>query len=446
MTRLGLHSGAEKSARIRLSSGYYPFRVAWFNCQHDGLLSLEIASKNQPQKTIPDTAFFRMAGPDHNSSEAALVSGLNYRCLEGAWTNLPNFEAQPPTKSGATSNLNLAVATRKDRVALEFQGFLRVEKECLGILVPEATGNRLAKTVFRDPRPTPPAAAGKLSLLTNCAQVQQLTREEAQREHPVKIQGVVVYSSLDERSYVIQDSTRVSVEAVLTGIKAGETEQFMELRAGEKIFSARLHSQPTQSERRPLGSRLRLAGTLAMLENRLEFDSFELLFNSSADITLLSRPPWWTLKRLGIAVSILTLGLTLASVWISLLRQQVERRTAQLHREISEREKAEHERKLELERARIACRVELPAANSRQIVPADARHHILLAVKEVLNNAVRHSQAGEISLCISVKENRLTINIRVNGCGFNPEQKCAGNGLLNLRRPTLWPQSANCPP
>ncbi len=51
---------------------------------------------------------------------------------------------------------------------------------------------------------------------------------------------------------------------------------------------------------------------------------------------------------------LLAAGLVLAFMWINLLRHQVERRTAQLNVEISQRERAEHGRAIEQERSRIA--------------------------------------------------------------------------------------------
>lgn len=51
-------------------------------------------------------------------------------------------------------------------------------------------------------------ATNELRTLTTALEVQQLSREEAQREYPVKIQGVVTWVSDDYRSFVIQDDTR----------------------------------------------------------------------------------------------------------------------------------------------------------------------------------------------------------------------------------------------
>ena len=67
------------------------------------------------------------------------------------------------------------------------------------------------------------------------------------------------------------------------------------------------------------------------------------------------------------------------------------------------------------------------------LVPGEVRHHLFLAVKESLNNAIRHSGATEIVFHVGVSENRLQISINDNGAGFETGERLAGNGLTNLR-------------
>jgi signal transduction histidine kinase len=204
-------------------------------------------------------------------------------------------------------------------------------------------------------------------------------------------------------------------------------------------------------------------------------------------------------------------------VWIRLLRHQVQQRTAQLRQEVHDREKAEQQRALAQERARIArdlhddlgsslteismlatpspgrklpadeatermetiagksrtlvyaldeivwavdpqrdtlasvarylasyaeeylaelnivCRVQIPNSFPDQVVSGEVRHHLFLAVKEALNNAVRHGGASEIGFRVRVLKDRLWILINDNGSGFDTFGRSNGNGLLNLR-------------
>ena len=81
----------------------------------------------------------------------------------------------------------------------------------------------------------------------------------------------------------------------------------------------------------------------------------------------------------------------------------------------------------------VACRVQIPNSFPDQVVSGEVRHHLFLAVKEALNNAVRHGGATEIGFRVRVLEDRLEISIRDNGTGFDLSGRANGHGLLNLR-------------
>jgi signal transduction histidine kinase len=83
-------------------------------------------------------------------------------------------------------------------------------------------------------------------------------------------------------------------------------------------------------------------------------ESFELLLNSLADITVLSQPPWWTLPRLLTLLGVVLVILMFTVIWNSQLRRLAEQRTGQLQLEIRERERLERQAALETERSRIA--------------------------------------------------------------------------------------------
>lgn len=154
------------------------------------------------------------------------------------------------------------------------------------------------------------------------------------------------------------DSLRVQVEGVLVNVQSGREETVLEMRAGLRSFMARLKTAGAGAENYSVGSRLRLTGVYAGQSGGRAgdtvVDSFELLVNSPLDVAVLARPPWWTLKKLLLALGVLLGVLALAGIWILLLRRQVERRTAQLKRETRERERAERAQALDEERLRIA--------------------------------------------------------------------------------------------
>lgn len=152
------------------------------------------------------------------------------------------------------------------------------------------------------------------------------------------------------------DALRVETEARLIGLHRAGAEWVLELQAGLRAFRARLTSPENLPGTLPLGSRLQVTGVCAALTGERDGDvaGFELLLNSPAEIVLLQRPPWWTLRRLLYIVASLVAVLAVAGIWISQLRRQVALRTAQLEREHARRERAEREHALEAERSRIA--------------------------------------------------------------------------------------------
>jgi signal transduction histidine kinase len=82
---------------------------------------------------------------------------------------------------------------------------------------------------------------------------------------------------------------------------------------------------------------------------------------------------------------------------------------------------------------KVACRVQIPNSYPDRVVSGEVRHHLFLAVKEALNNAVRHSVASKIGFQVRVLEDRLWISITDNGSGFDTSGRSNGHGLLNLR-------------
>lgn len=84
--------------------------------------------------------------------------------------------------------------------------------------------------------------------------------------------------------------------------------------------------------------------------------------------------------------------------------------------------------------ARIACEVDVPEALSAHPLSSNVRHHLFLAVKEALNNIVKHSGAHTVHLQVGEDGGRLQIAVSDDGCGFAPGTETAGsNGIRNFR-------------
>jgi signal transduction histidine kinase len=78
--------------------------------------------------------------------------------------------------------------------------------------------------------------------------------------------------------------------------------------------------------------------------------------------------------------------------------------------------------------------MQVPNAIDDQVVSGEVRHHLFLAVKEALTNAVRHGGATEIIFRVRVTNDGLLISVTDNGSGFDASSHSGGYGLSNLRK------------
>lgn len=154
------------------------------------------------------------------------------------------------------------------------------------------------------------------------------------------------------------DSTLVRMEGVLLGLVRTGNGATLEMQSGLRRFVAVVNDLSGLDQPPAPGSRLELTGTyVGQGGNRVlgqPIESFRLLLNTGFDVRVLSRPPWWNLKRLLAVVGALLAVLVAALVWIKLLQRKVAERSRQLEAQIRQRQQAEHQRAVELERSRVA--------------------------------------------------------------------------------------------
>jgi len=81
----------------------------------------------------------------------------------------------------------------------------------------------------------------------------------------------------------------------------------------------------------------------------------------------------------------------------------------------------------------VVCRLKIPIECDAIALPGPARHSLFLAVKEALNNVIRHAAATEVELQISQLGDCLQVVIADNGRGFDWNAIRRGHGLTNLQ-------------
>ncbi len=90
--------------------------------------------------------------------------------------------------------------------------------------------------------------------------------------------------------------------------------------------------------------------------------------------------------------------------------------------------------------AEIRCRMDLPVSLPALRVEAELRYNLFLALKEALNNVVKHAQATEVWLRLKLDGPQLTLHVEDNGRGIaeasgaDANRLRSGHGLGNLAR------------
>ena len=85
------------------------------------------------------------------------------------------------------------------------------------------------------------------------------------------------------------------------------------------------------------------------------------------------------------------------------------------------------------EQAKLACRLRVPELPRDVQVASQLRHNVILAVKEGINNIIKHASASEVVFQVTFERDALMISIYDNGSGFDTGHRIMGNGLGNMK-------------
>ena len=123
-----IHTMLEKSGAVYLSAGKHPLHLAWFNQEFPYGLEVYFQGPGLTRQRIPDSALFRKE-TDSTSGVERWVNGLDYRCFEGDWLQVPDFDRLMPVKQGTVGNFDTSVFSRVNDVGLQFTGYVDVPRE-----------------------------------------------------------------------------------------------------------------------------------------------------------------------------------------------------------------------------------------------------------------------------------------------------------------------------
>jgi signal transduction histidine kinase len=94
--------------------------------------------------------------------------------------------------------------------------------------------------------------------------------------------------------------------------------------------------------------------------------------------------------------------------------------------------------------AGVRCRMDLPLSLPEARVEAELRYHLFLALKEALNNVVKHAKATEVWIRLKVAPRSFTLVVEDNGRGMSADgvmtsdasadRLSSGSGLENMKK------------
>ncbi|MFB3920848.1 MAG: PAS domain S-box protein [Terriglobia bacterium] len=146
------------------------------------------------------------------------------------------------------------------------------------------------------------------------------------------------------------DNALVSVEGRLVGVSPERTGANVILQFQEVIFDAYLQWPGAFGALAalPRGSRLRVTGVCSVqADDKRQARGFRVLLRTPADVVVLERPPWWTLRHALVGLGVMAALILTALGWAALLRRRVFEQTATI-REWGQRESALRHRYHEL--------------------------------------------------------------------------------------------------
>lgn len=124
----GIHGMMTETGATFLHAGRNPIAVQWFNHLGELGLNVEYEGPHLPRQPIPNSVLSR-AQVEAGTGVTNFIGGLDYRCYEGCWVQLPAFAENCQVKSGVVTNFDLGVRSRHDDVALEFSGFISIPRD-----------------------------------------------------------------------------------------------------------------------------------------------------------------------------------------------------------------------------------------------------------------------------------------------------------------------------
>jgi signal transduction histidine kinase len=203
-----------------------------------------------------------------------------------------------------------------------------------------------------------------------------------------------------------KDADLVSAEARVLGVVASPTERALVLQVGETAFEAVLdvsHGSAGMAEI-PKGSLVSVKGVYSYQDGPPP--SFRLLLRSAADVTLLQRAPWWTLRHTAVVSVIVALVASAAGLWVRMIANRNLMVREQYRAILAERSRLARELHDTVEQGLAGINLQLEAvAGSLEAAPETARRSLHIA-KEMLRYSMEETRRSVMDLRSQALENQ----------------------------------------
>ena len=178
--------------------------------------------------------------------------------------------------------------------------------------------------------------------------------------------------------------------------------QVLVLQSGSVVFEAMLprNFKAGSEEQLAANTRLQVTGVCLLEGGRWgQVKSFRLRVREAGDLKVLTRPPWWNLRRLLLTLAVTGALGALGLVWSFLLTQKNRLLSEQIHeRELAEKELQQAHAALQQANDNLECRVAERTLELREQIEArDKAHAQLAAAQKDLIEASREAGMAEIA-------------------------------------------------
>src|SRR6266568_4556610 len=176
------------------------------------------------------------------------------------------------------------------------------------------------------------------------------------------------------------DSAYVSMRGTLTSVRSSSGGTTLVLNDHGTFFEAAGPASPQLDSLR-LGSELEVRGVCQVSVDHIQFvvRGFVLAFDSPQSVSVIKLGPWWDSRRISWALFVIVAIAAAATLWATLLRQQVETKTRELQSSIAAKRKV---REFDIARNQVL------EAIARNTAPPESMERLALAVQQQIEGSV----------------------------------------------------------